>query len=91
MAHNISNLAPMLEKEKLDANGGNYADWIRNLRFVLRSAKKEYMLDQPLGDAPRKDATPEEVAAYAARSDDYDSVQCLMLTCMDPELQKHFE
>jgi hypothetical protein len=81
----------MLEKEKLVANGGNYADWIRNLRFVLRSAKKEYVLDQPLGDAPTKDAPPEKVAAYAARSDDYGSVQCLMLTCMDPELQKHFE
>ena len=85
------NLAPMLEKEKLAANGGNYADRIRNLRFVLRSAKKEYMLDQPLGEAPSKDAAPEEVAAYATRSDDYELVQCFMLTCMDPELQKRFE
>ena len=49
------------------------------------------MLDQPLGDAPSKDAPPEEVAAYIACSDDYKAVQCLMLTCMDPELQKHFE
>jgi hypothetical protein len=63
MARNIFNLAPMLEKEKLAANGGNYADWIQNLRFVVRSAKREYMLDQPLGDAPTKDAPPEEVAA----------------------------
>ena len=47
MARNMFNLAPMLEKEKLAANGGNYVDWIRNLRFVLRSAKKEYVLDQP--------------------------------------------
>ena len=51
MARNMFNLAPMLVKEKLAANGGNYADWIRNLRFVLRSAKKDYMLDQPLSDA----------------------------------------
>ena len=43
------------------------------------------MLDQPLGDAPPKDASPEEVAAYAARSDGYEAVQCLMLTCMDLE------
>ena len=60
-------------------------------RFVLRSAKKEYVLDQPLGDAPAKDASSQEVAAYTARNDDYEAVQCLMLTCMDPELQKHFE
>ena len=56
MARNMFNLAPMLDKEKLVSNGGNYADWIRNLRFVLRSAKKEYMLDHPLGDPPAKDA-----------------------------------
>ena len=49
------------------------------------------MLDKPLGYAPSKDAPLEEVAAYTARSDDYEAVQCLMLTCMDPELQKHFE
>ena len=68
------NLAPMLEQEKLAGNGGNYVDWIWNLRFVLGSVKKEYMLDQPLGDAPGKDATLKEVVAYAARRDDYDSV-----------------
>jgi hypothetical protein len=81
----------MLEKEKLAANGGNYADWIQNLIFVLRCAKKEYVLDQPLGDAPAKNASPEDVAAYTACNDDYEAVQCLMLTCMDPELQKCFE
>ena len=52
MARNMFNLAPMLEKEKLVANGGNYADWIWNFRLVLRSAKKEYVLDQPQGEAP---------------------------------------
>ena len=86
MARNMFNLAPMREKEKLVANGENYADWIRNLRFVLKSAKKEYVLDQPLGEAPSKDAAPEEVSTYATHSDDYESVQCLMLTCMDLEL-----
>ena len=91
MARNMFNLAPMLEKEKLAANGGNYADWIRNLRFVLRSAKKEYVLDHPLCDPPTKDASKEVVDALIGRSDDYESVQCLMLTCMNPELQKHFE
>jgi hypothetical protein len=85
------NLAPMLEKEKLAANGGNYADWIRNLRFVLRSAKREYVLDQPLGNPPAADAPQEVATAFAAHSDDYESIQCLMLTSMDPELQKHFE
>ena len=56
------------------ANGGNLADWIQNLRIVLMSAKMEYVLDHPLGDAPEKDVAPEEVAPYVAHSDDYDLV-----------------
>ena len=48
----------MLEKEKLAASGSNYADWVRTLRLVLRSAKKEYVLDTPL---------PKEPAATAPR------------------------
>ena len=43
MARNTAfNLGPMLEKEKLATTGNNYADWVRNLRIVLRSAKKLY-------------------------------------------------
>jgi hypothetical protein len=45
-------LAPMLERVKLAETGNNYADWIRILRIVLRSTKKVYVLDQPLGDSP---------------------------------------
>ena len=48
-------------------------------------------MDQPLGDPPTKDAPQEVVDALAARNDDYEPVQCLMLTCMNLELQKHFE
>ena len=74
MARNMFNLAPMLEKEKLVANGGNYADWIRTLRFVLRTAKKEYVLDQPLGDPPAPGASQEIADDFTARNDDYESV-----------------
>ena len=59
--------------------------------FFLRSAKKEYVLDLPLGDPPVADALQEVAAAFSTRSVDYyESVECLMLTFMDPELQKHF-
>ena len=43
---NTFSLRFVLEKEKL--NGNNYADWIRNLRIVLRAEKKEEILDTPL-------------------------------------------
>ena len=38
MAHNKNafSLGLMLEKERLAANGGNYADRFRNLGFVLK-------------------------------------------------------
>ena len=28
------------------------ADWIRNLRFILIAAQKNYVLNAPLGDKP---------------------------------------
>ena len=85
------NLGPLIEKEKLTANGSNYADWVRGLRIVLRSAKKEYVLDAPLPEAPADDASDDVKNVYATKVDDSTTVQCLMLTCMDPELQKRFE
>ena len=30
----------------------NVADWIRDLRFILIAAQKNYVLDAPLGDRP---------------------------------------
>ena len=30
----------------------NDADWVRDLRFILIAAQKNYVLDAPLGDRP---------------------------------------
>jgi hypothetical protein len=51
-------LRSILEKDKL--NGTNYADWIRNLRIVLRAEKKEEILDNPLPEAPTDNAPAAE-------------------------------
>ncbi len=57
MARNSTfSLAAILEKKKLNASGNNFADWHRNVRIVLKSAKKEYVLQQTLGDAPGDNA-----------------------------------
>ena len=85
------NLGPLIEKKPLTANGSNYADWVRALRIVLRNAKSEYVLDGPLPEEPNDDASEAERDAYTLKSDTSISVQCLMLTCMDPELQKKFD
>ena len=41
-----------LEKTKLKDVSSNDADWIRDLRFFLIAAQKNYVLDAPLGDRP---------------------------------------
>ena len=81
-------LRSVLDSNKL--NETNYADWICNLRIVLRAANKEDVLDNPL---------PEESAAGAPAAGGmltgerliYYEVSCLMLACMEPELQMQFE
>jgi hypothetical protein len=81
----------MLEKEKLATTGNNYVDWVRNLRTVLRSAKRIYVLQTPLPAKPAETAPEDEQNVWATKDDDYNLVQCLLLACMSPELQKHFE
>ena len=82
-------LRSVLEKDKL--NGTNYSDWIRNLRIVLRADKKEDVLDTPLPPVPADDATAAVKAAYKKAFDANLEVSCLMLACMEPDLQMQFE
>ncbi|XP_066309082.1 uncharacterized protein, partial [Miscanthus floridulus] len=82
-------LRSILEKDKL--NGTNYADWIRNLRIVLRAEKKEEILDTPLLDEPADNAPAVEKNAYKKACDADLEVSCLMLACMEPDLQLQFD
>ena len=92
MARNTAfNLGSMLEKEKLATTGNNYANWVCNLRIVLRSAKKLYMLETALPAKPDAEAREDEQNVWATKDDDHNLVQCLMLACMIPGLQKRFE
>src|SRR5688572_12903580 len=82
-------LRSVLEKDKL--NGTNYSDWIRNLRIVLRTEKKEDVLDNPLPEEPADDAPAAVKNAYKKACDANLEVSCLILACMEPELQMQFE
>ena len=77
-------LRSILEKDKL--NGTNYADWIRNLRIVLRAEKKEEILDTPLPEELTDNAPAVEKNAYKRACDADLEVSCLMLACMEPDL-----
>ena len=78
MAHaNVAlNFNAFLEKTKLKDDGSNYTDWVRNLRIILIAAKKAYVLEAPLGDAPVFPAAQDIMNAWQSRSDDYSLVQC---------------
>src|SRR5688572_11391943 len=82
-------LRSVLEKDKL--NGTNYSDWIRNLRIVLKTEKKEDVLDNPLPEELADDAPTVVKNAYKKACDANLEVSYLMLACMEPELQMQFE
>ena len=70
-AHVNLNFNAFLEKTKLKDDGSNYSDWVRNLRIILIAAKKDYVLDAPLGDAPVLPAEQDVVNIWQTCSDDY--------------------
>ena len=41
-----------LGKNRLKDDSSNDADWVRDQRFILIVARKNYVLDAPLGDRP---------------------------------------
>ena len=82
-------LRSILEKDKL--NGTNYVDWIHNLRIVLKAEKKKEILDTPLPDEPADNALAAEKNAYKKACDADLEVSCLMLACMEPDLQLQFD
>ena len=82
-------LCSVLESNKL--NETNYVDWIHNLRIVLRAANKEDVLDNPLQEEPTAGAPAIERNAYRRAVDKDREVSCLILACMEPELQMQFE
>ena len=70
-AHVNLNFNAFLEKTKLKDDGSNYTDWVRNLRIILIAAKKVYVLDAPLGEAPVFPTTEDVMNAWQSCVDDY--------------------
>ena len=60
-----------LEKIVLKDVSSNDADWIRDLRFILIPAQKNYVLSAPLGDRPIAGADADVMNVWLAQYDDY--------------------
>ena len=84
------NFNAFLEKTKMKDDGSNYTEWVRNLRVILIAAKKDYVLEAPLGEAPIPE-NQDVMNAWQQRADDYSLVQFGMLYSLEPGLQKRFE
>ena len=89
-AHVNMNFNAFLEKTKLKDDGSNYTDWVRNLRIILIAAKKDYVLEAPLGEPPILE-NQDVMNAWQSRADDYSLVQCSMLYNLESGLQRCFE
>ncbi|KAK1621389.1 hypothetical protein QYE76_026906 [Lolium multiflorum] len=85
------NFNQFLEKENLNNNGSNFADWFRHVRIVLTAGNVQYVLDAPLGPPPAEDALDEVKNVYQTRKIHYSQVQCAILYGLEAELQKWFE
>ena len=60
-----------LEKTKLKDDSSNDADWVRDMRFILIVAQKNYVFDVPLGDRPIAGADADVMNVWLAQYDDY--------------------
>ena len=68
------NFNAFLEKAKLKDDGSNYTDWVHNLRVILIAARKNYVLEAPLGARPAVGATPDVMNVRQSKADDYSIV-----------------
>ncbi|KAI3712325.1 hypothetical protein L1987_70876 [Smallanthus sonchifolius] len=86
--NNSFTLKSILENERLDNT--NFLSWQCNMRIVLKMAKKLYVLDAPVPEAPDGN-TAAARKAWEKQRDDATEVACLILACMSRELQKSME
>ena len=59
-----------LEKTKLKDDSSNDTDLVHNLRIILITTQKNYVLDAPLGDRPIAGADADVMNVWLAQYDD---------------------
>ena len=69
----------------------NFTTWYRNSRIVLKHDKKEHVLENPLPEGPTENANATTLNVYQKVVDESNEISCLMLACMEPDLQQQFE
>ncbi|XP_061363388.1 uncharacterized protein LOC133306989 [Gastrolobium bilobum] len=91
MAENL-NLRSILDTNKL--TGPNFTDWYRNVKIVLRSEKKAYVLHSPISVAPAEGQDGYDQYDWEAHGQhlaDNEHAVCIFLASMSAELQRQHE
>jgi hypothetical protein len=65
MANSNFKFNVFVEKEKLKNNGSNFTNWFCNLRIILASGQKAYVLEEALGDPRAVKAKTEVMSTHA--------------------------
>ncbi|KAD7117125.1 hypothetical protein E3N88_04393 [Mikania micrantha] len=81
-------LKSILKKYKL--NNTNFLEWHRNLKIVLKFAKKHYVLEDPVPNEPEGNTAAAHKACDKHNADAIE-VACLMQATMSSDLQKNME
>ncbi|XP_031266999.1 uncharacterized protein LOC116125402 [Pistacia vera] len=90
MTTSTLSLRSIIEKdERFD--GTNFIDWYQNLRIVIKSEKKLYIIDEPVMEVLEPKATPKARDTYQKYLDDADIMQCLLLSSMMSDLQEQYQ
>ena len=84
------NFNAFLEKDKLKDDGSNFSDWFMNMKIILKAAKKLYVLDAPLGEAPAAGAAEDVRNVWADRFEDHEIVKCGLLYGLRTKTSKAF-
>ena len=82
---------PFLCGPELKTDGSNFIDWYQDLRNILEYNDLLYIIEEPLGDEPGDSASQEDDDHYHDRRDAAIAVQCLMTSCMMPQLKSRFK
>ena len=84
------NYGSFLHEEQLESDGSNFIDWYQRLRGVLLQNDLLYVIEEPLGYAPRDSASEHDYDEYRDRRDSTIAVQSMMRLSMVAGMRGHF-
>jgi len=80
-----------LHEEQLKSDGSNFVDWYQRLRSILLQNDLLYVIEEPLGEAPRDDAGVDDYDEYRDSRDNAIAVQTMIVASMEPQMKERYQ